>query len=113
MSADSAATQQRRRWVPLDFRKAVVATGPKRGSYVLTVSGDKPRDAESGSPVKLQPMVYETQPEYWRIEVLWDEDDAIVPIITPFTVSIPLDGVRGTRGIRVAGQTRFQKIDIE
>jgi len=112
MSAESATGQQRRRWVPLDFRKAVVTPGEKRGSYVLTVSGDKPRDAENGSPVKLQPMVYETQPEYWRIEVLWDEDDAIVPIITPFTVSIPLDGVRGTRGIRVAGQTRFQKIDI-
>ena len=113
MSAESAAGQQRRRWVPLDFRKATVAPGPKRGSFVLTVSGDKPRDSENGSPVKLQPMVYETQPEYWRIEVLWDEDEAVVPIITPFSVSISLDGVRGTRGIRVAGQTRFQKIDIE
>ena len=113
MSAGSTATEPRRRWVPLDFRKAVVTKGEKRGSYVLTVSGDKPRDAENGSPVKLQPMVYETQPEYWRIEVLWDEDDAIVPIITPFTVSLPLDGIRGTKGIRVAGQTRFQKIEIE
>jgi hypothetical protein len=110
MSAESTAGE--RRWVPLDFRKAVVRPGAKGGSYVLTVSGDKPRDAKNGAAVKLQPMVHEIQPEYWRIEVLWEEDEAVLPIITPFTVSISLDGICGTKGIRVAGQTRFQKIDI-
>lgn len=96
--------------VPLDFRKAAVAPGETPGSLVLTVSGDKPRDAQSGATVKLQPMVYKTQPEYWKIEVLWDPENANVPIVTPFKVSIPLEGIRGTKGIEVVGQTKSQKI---
>ena len=111
MSSD-AKTARPQIWIPLDFRKAEVGKDPKTGKLVLTVTGDKPRDSEGGSPVKLQPMVYETKPEYWRIEVLWDQANSVVPIITPFKVSIPLDGIRGTKGIRVIGQTRFQKIDI-
>jgi hypothetical protein len=97
-------------WVPLDFRKAVVTPGAAPGSLVLTVSGDKPRDAEGGAKVRLQPLKYETQPEYWKIEVLWDTTNAIFPVISPFTVSIPLDQIRGAKGVEVAGQTRSQKI---
>jgi hypothetical protein len=99
-------------WLPLDFSKAVVAPGKTPDSLVLTVSGQKPRDAEGGAPVKLQPLTYVTQPEYWKIEVLWDSTNAIFQVVTPFTVSIPLDGIRGTRGIEVAGETKKQKISI-
>jgi len=100
------------KWLPLDFSKAVVAPGKTPGSLVLTVSGLKPRDAEGGAPVKLQPLKYETQPEYWKIEVLWDSSNAIFQVVTPFTVSIPLDGIRGTKGIEVAGETKRQKISL-
>lgn len=96
--------------VPLDFRKAVVAPGETPGSLVLTVSGDTPRSAQRGATVKLQPIIYKAQPEYWKIEVLWDPENANVPFVTPFKVSIPLDGIRGTKGIEVVGQTRSQKI---
>lgn len=99
-------------WFPLDFRKAVVAPGETPGSLVLTVSGDKPRDAQGGAKVKLEPLAYKAQPEFWKIEVLWDTTNAIFPVVTPFTVSIPLDGVRGTKGIEVVGQTKRQKISI-
>jgi hypothetical protein len=97
-------------FIPLDFRKAAVAPGEKPGSLVLTVSGDKPRDAEGGAKVKLEPMTYEVQPEYWKIEVLWDPENAIFPVVTPFQVSIPLEGIRGTKGVEVVGQTKRQKI---
>jgi hypothetical protein len=109
----SAESRDPSTWVPVDFRKAVVAPGPEPGSLVLTVSGNKPRDSQRGAPVKLQPLTYEAQPEYWKIEVLWDANDTIVPMITPFAVSISLDGIRGTKGIEVAGQSRTQKISTE
>jgi hypothetical protein len=111
MSAESAAGHQPN-WIPLDFRKAVVVPGPTPGSLMLTVSGDKPRDAQGGSTVKLQPLTYEAQPEYWKIEVLWDTADAIFPVVTPFTVSVSLDGIRGAKGVEVVGQTRKQKLSI-
>ncbi|HEY6252204.1 MAG TPA: hypothetical protein VI685_19795 [Candidatus Angelobacter sp.] len=96
----------------MDFRKAVVAPGATPGSLVLTVTGDKPREARGGAPVKLQPLSYEVQPEYWKVEVLWDTANANVPAIAPFSVSISLDGIRGTKGIEVVGQSRSQKISI-
>src|SRR5579871_4329390 len=99
-------------WLPLDFRKAVVAPGETPICMVLTVSGDKPRDAPGGAKVKLEPLKYEAQPEYWKVEVLWDPANASVPFVTPFKVSIPLDGIRGIKGIEVVGQTRSQKISI-
>lgn len=99
-------------WMPLDFRKAVVVSGQAPDNLILTVSGEKPRDSQGGAPVKLQPLTYETQPEYWKIEVLWEADRAVIPVVTPFTVSISLDGIRGTKGIEVAGQTRTKKISI-
>ena len=97
-------------WIPLDFRKAVVVPGVTPEGLVLTVSGDTPRNAERGAKVKLEPLKYEVQPEYWKIEVLWDPAEAILPVVTPFTVSIPLDGIRGAKGVEVVGQTRKVKI---
>jgi hypothetical protein len=99
-------------WLPLDFRKAVVAPGETPGTTVLTVTGDKPRDAPGGAKVKLEPLTYEVQPEYWKIEVLWDPANASVPFVTPFSVSLSLDGIHGAKGIEVVGQTRSQKISI-
>jgi hypothetical protein len=99
-------------WVPLDFRKAVVVPGEAPGSLVLKVSGDKPRDARGGAPVRLTPLSYQAQPEFWKVEVLWDAAEANVPFVTPFSVSLSLDQVRGSKGIEVVGQTRSQKISF-
>jgi len=79
---------------------------------MLTVSGDKPREAQGGAVVKLNPLAYETQPEYWKIELLWDSADAVIPMVTPFSVSITLDQFRGSKGVEVVGQTKRQKIEI-
>ena len=111
MSAASTSGDQSN-WVPLDFRKAIVVPGKEPGSLLLTVTGDKPRDAPHGSTVKLEPIGYTTQPEYCKIEVLWDSANANLPMVTPFKVSILLDRIRGTKGVEVVGQTRSQKISI-
>lgn len=103
-------TGHRPNWVPLDFRKALVEPGDSPGALRLTVSGDKPRNAVGGSAVKLEPLTYTNRPEYWKIEVLWDSANANLPMVTPFTVSILLDGICGTKGIEVVGQTKSQKI---
>jgi len=110
MSGASAGHQPN--WIPLDFRKAVVGKGSAEGSLMLTVSGDKPREAQGGAVVKLNPLAYETQPEYWKIELLWDSADAVIPMVTPFSVSITLDQFRGSKGVEVVGQTKRQKIEI-
>lgn len=99
-------------WIPLDFRKASVSPGDAPGVLVLTVTGDKPRDAAGGAAIKLQPLKYDSQPEYWKIEVLWDPENATIPVVGRFTASISLDGIRGTKGIEVVGQTRSQKLSI-
>jgi hypothetical protein len=106
------ATGHQPTWVPLDFRKAVVSPGEQPGTLVLTVTGDTPRNSLRGAAVKLKPLTYDSQPEYWKIEVLWDPANATVPIVTPFTVSLAVDQFRGTKGIEVAGQSRSQKISI-
>jgi hypothetical protein len=108
----ASSTGHQPNWVPLDFRKAVVKPGAIAGSFVLTVSGDKPRDAHGGAAVKLEPLTYAEPPEYWKIELLWDSADTVIPIVTPFTVSMPLDQCRGSKGIEVVGQTKRQKISI-
>lgn len=99
-------------WIPLDFRKAVVGKGSTEGSLMLTVSGDKPREARGGAAVKLVPLSYTEQPAYWKIEVLWDSADTVIPMVTPFSVSISLDQFRGAIGIEVVGETKRQKISL-
>ena len=79
---------------------------------MLTVSGDKPREARGSAAVKLEPLSYAEQPEYWKVEVLWDSADTVVPMVTPFSVSIPVDQIRGSKGIEVVGQTKRQKISF-
>jgi hypothetical protein len=109
--SESTATHQPT-WVPLDFRKAVVSPGEQPGTLVVTVTGDTPRSSLRGAAVKLKPLTYDSQPEYWKFEVLWDATNATVPIVTPFTVSLAVDQFRGTKGIEVVGQSRSQKISF-
>ena len=79
---------------------------------MLTVTGETSSCSQLGCPVKLVPVTYVAQPEYWRIEVLWDCADAIFKSICPFEVSIALDGIAGSKGVEVVGRTRSEKLDI-
>ncbi len=97
-------------WVPVDFDKAELQPGSVPGSLVLAVSGNTSSSSSRGCPVKLVPATYVAQPDYWRIEVLWDRADAIFQSICPFSVSIPLDGIRGRLGIELIGKTISQRL---
>ena len=62
--------------------------------------------------VALVPFVYVRQPEYWEIEVVGTLRGPALPVPTPYSVSIRLDGILGTRGVEVVGATRRQRFDV-
>ena len=93
----------------MEYTNAEVTTGIVNGSYFLVVSGTKP---SSNVKVKLVPLIYITQPEYWGIEVVGCLSDIGTPTLNEYNAFIPLDGIRGTKGIEVIGANGTKKIDI-
>lgn len=93
----------------IDFDKAKVVDGIVPGSKILIVSGTKPY---LNMTVELSPLVYVQQPEYWGIEVVGSLPGIGIPATAPYTVSIPVDGITGTRGIEVIGANKTEKIDL-
>ncbi|MGZ9112552.1 MAG: hypothetical protein ACXW3X_16135 [Rhodoplanes sp.] len=94
----------------LDFERARVITLESfPPQFILRVSGTKPY---ANMDVELVPLVYVRQPEYWEIEVVGSLRGIGLPALAPYTVSIPLAGILGTRGIEVVGATRRERFDI-
>jgi hypothetical protein len=93
----------------IEFDEARVTPGTAPGAYVLTVSGTKPY---ANMEVRLSPLVYIRQPDYWEIQVVGTLPGIGLPALAPYTVSLPLDGVLGTKGIEVIGDTRRMAFDI-
>lgn len=94
----------------LDFESAriiTIRTFPPQ--HVLIVSGTKPY---TNMDVELVPVTYIRQPEYWRIEVVGSLRGIGLPALAPYTVSIPLVGFIGTKGIEVGGATRSQQFNL-
>jgi hypothetical protein len=78
--------------------------------YVLVVRGTKPY---LNMEVDLVPLVYVRQPEYWGIEVVGRLRSGIgLTALAPYTVSIPLAGSTGTKGVEVVGASRSEKIEV-
>lgn len=94
----------------LDFEQAEILTLRSfPPQFVLRVSGTKPY---MNMHVELVPLVYIGQPEYWTIEVVGSLRGIGLPAPVPYTVSLPLTGIIGTRGIEVSGATRSERFDI-
>jgi hypothetical protein len=107
---DTRPQNHQEKWVLVDFESAEIHPGEKPASTMLTVTGNTPACSVAGCPVKLAARTYFAQPEFWGIEVMWDRADAIFQTLCPFKVSIPLEGIRGTKGIEVVGRTRSEQI---
>ncbi len=84
----------------IDFDDAQVVGGIVKDTYLLMVYGMKPY---LNMRVELVPRIYVRQPEFWEIEVVGFLPGIGLPVMTPYNVSLPLDGVRGTEGIEVVG----------
>lgn len=93
----------------INYEKAEVRPGVIPGSWILIVSGKKPY---LNMKVELIPYIYVKQPEYWGIEVVGCLNGIGLPAMTPYTVSIPLDSITGTKGIEVIGANKSKKIDV-
>jgi hypothetical protein len=95
----------------IDFEQAEVVTLKSfPPQYMLVVRGTKPY---LNMRVKLAPLVYIRQPEYWGIEVVGRLRGGIgLPAVAPYTASIPLAGITGTEGIEVIGATRSERIEV-
>jgi len=93
----------------IDFEKAEVVPGIVPRTYFLIVSGTKPY---VNMTVELSPLVYIRQPEYWGIEVIGSLPGYGLPVLAPYTVSIPLDGITGTKGVEVIGANKRQRLPV-
>lgn len=94
----------------LPFDNAKVISGIVPGKYVLVVAGKKPY---SNMTVRLSPLIYIRRPEYWGIEVIGVLNGIGLPVVTPYIVTIPLDGIIGTKGIEVIGANKKKKIKVK
>ena len=92
----------------ISFEKAEIHPG-FAGGWILVVNGTKPY---LNMKVELIPLIYVKQPEYWGIEVVGCLNGIGLPAVAPYTVSIPLDHITGTKGIEVIGADKSEKIDI-
>ncbi|TYB58857.1 hypothetical protein FXF51_35600 [Nonomuraea sp. PA05] len=93
----------------IDFEEARVVPGIVPKSFILIVSGTKPY---INMTVSLSPLVYIKQPEYWGIEVIGSLPGIGLPATAPYTVSLPLDGILGTKGIEVIGAGNRKTFDV-
>ncbi|MBF8189297.1 hypothetical protein ITP53_26900 [Nonomuraea sp. K274] len=93
----------------IDFEEARVVPGIVPGTFILIVSGTKPY---LNMKVELSPLVYIKRPEYWGIEVIGSMSGMGLPALAPYTESLPLDGILGTKGIEVIGATNRKTFDV-
>jgi hypothetical protein len=93
----------------IDFDEVEIRPGVVAGTYILIVSGIK---LWINMKVDLIPLVYVLQPDYWGIEVVGCLAGIGLPSETPYSVSIPLNGHVGTKGIAVIGATRSEKRQV-
>jgi hypothetical protein len=93
----------------IDFTSAKVYSGIVPGGYVLVVKGTK---RYVNMTVRLAPLVYIQRPDYWGIEVIGSLPGFSIPTTAPYSVSLPLDGILGTKGIEVIGANKKMKIKV-
>nr|BFD96218.1 hypothetical protein KitaXyl93_75780 [Kitasatospora sp. Xyl93] len=93
----------------IDFDQAKVVPGIVPETFILVVSGEKPWE---NMTVRLVPLVYIRQPEYWGIEVTGSLTGIGLPATARYTESLPLDGIKGTRGIEVIGAFKRETIAL-
>ena len=93
----------------INFTRAEVRPGFVPNTWILIVSGTKPY---LNMTVRLSPLIYIRRPEYWGIEVIGSLPGMGLPATAPYTVSLPLDGILGTKGIEVIGASKKKRIVV-
>src|SRR5829696_2675019 len=93
----------------INFTRAEIHPGFVPNTWILVVSGKKPY---ANMTVRLSPLIYVRRPEFWEIEVIGSLPGIGLPMTAPYTVSLQLDGILGTKGIEVVGATKRKRIPV-
>lgn len=94
----------------INFDKAEVRPGFVPNTWILIVSGEAPC---LNMDVSLVPLIYIRCPEYWGIEVVGTLPQGFcLTAVKPYTVSLPLTGVTGSKGIEVIGANKSEKFEV-
>lgn len=93
----------------ITFDSARVVANQLTGDRTLVVKGYAPY---AGATVRLDPLVYFRQPEFWGIQVIGCMPEMGATAMTPYTASLELTGSTGTLGVEVIGVDRSQRIRI-
>jgi hypothetical protein len=93
----------------INFTNAQIRPGIVPNTWFLIVTGTKPY---LNMTVRLSPLIYIRQPEYWGIEVIGTLSGIGLPVLAPYHVFISLEGIRGTKGIEVIGANKTKKINL-
>jgi len=89
---------------PIDFRGIDVEWHPGRRVHQLTVTGTKPY---TNMEVSLSHESYRGRPEFWRTMVVGCVKNGLVlPIPSPYYVTMTLDRFVGSRGVEIVGASR-------
>jgi hypothetical protein len=91
------------------YDDAKVYPGTVSDTFVLVVRGVK---GYLNMEVRLAPVMYVMQPEYWEIRVVGSNVGVGLPATEPYSVFLPLDSVRGIKGIEVVGKNKKERIDV-
>ena len=92
----------------IDFDKADLVAGAVPNSWILVVTGTKPW---LNMEIRLSPLIYVTQPEYWGIEVVGCLPGIGLPAEAPYHITLPIQSW-GSMGIEVLGAAKSKKIQI-
>jgi len=76
------------------------------GGPLLLVSGVK---SWADLRVTLEPLPYRERPDFWVIEVVGRLSACGLPALVDFCVALPLESVRGCRGIEIVGATKSER----
>ncbi len=94
----------------ISFEEAEVRYVDGSKDPCLIVSGTAPC---LNMEVCLQAVIYIKCPEYWKIEVIGTLPNGFcLPATKPYTVSRPLTGIIGSKGIEVVGENKTQRFDV-
>ncbi len=89
---------------PIDFSGIDVEWYPARKVYQLTVTGMKPY---TNMEVSLSHESHSGRPAYWRTVVVGCVKNGLVmPIPSPYYVTMTLDRFVGSKGVEIVGASR-------
>ena len=89
---------------PIDFTGIDIEYYAGRGVYQLTVTGVKPY---TNMEVSLSHEAYNGRPAYWRTVVVGCvKNGLLMPLASPYYVTMNLDKFVGSQGIEIVGASR-------